>query len=206
MQEMSVLVEAGFPKNDFFDEESIPRCSQRFKWPAIARVLYFTNDLELAYLYGPTIQQNFKATSLFEHDHKGTRCPWDMGSHEAKNPYYDPSRIEMPDQGKELKTTLEGSSENNNGGNENGFSQPTINAVDSAISTYKLDISSISNSVNPIVNSLSPIDVTSTFNTNPKTVGSMGGDCTGDGCDVASSMQQDDPSISKRGTPVEFHA
>lgn len=52
MQQVSVLVEAGFPKYDYFDEKSILQCSQRFKWPAIALVLYFTDDLELAYLYG----------------------------------------------------------------------------------------------------------------------------------------------------------
>lgn len=54
MQQVSVLVEAGFPKYDYFDEEAIPQCSQRFKWPAIALVLYFTDDIELAYLYGPS--------------------------------------------------------------------------------------------------------------------------------------------------------
>lgn len=152
------------------------------------------------------IQQDFKANLVWEHDHKGTRCPWDMGSHVDKNPYYDPGRIETPDQARELKTTFEGSSENINGGNENLISQPVINAADSSVGTYKLDIPSISNSGNSIVNWLSPLEVTSTFNINSNTVGSIGGDCTGDGCDVASSMQQDDPSISKRGTPVEFHA
>lgn len=57
-QEASALIEAGFPSDDYFDEESIPTCSQIYKWPARALILKVTDNLALEYFpFGPSKRQ-----------------------------------------------------------------------------------------------------------------------------------------------------
>lgn len=58
----------------------------------------------------------------------------------------------------------------------------------------------------PVTNFI-PTALGSTFDTSLNTIGSNGGGCTGYGCDVdVTSFEQYNPSILKRGTPVEFWA
>ena len=45
----SAVFEAGFPKENFWDQKTAPTCYQIFRWPEDTLALTFTNDFALAY-------------------------------------------------------------------------------------------------------------------------------------------------------------
>ena len=127
-----------------------------------------------------------------------------MGGYEVQNPYYDYDRIKKPEQAKVSKVSFSGFSNSEPKVDINNLiSQPA--AADNSVNSYNPISPPVSSSGDSIATPLSPVEVASTLETNPNTAGLIRGDCTESNCGVALSEQQN-PSIFRRGTPIEFQA
>lgn len=201
------LVIAGFQDKDYHHENSVPTCYDVFEWPATARKLKFTESpfaleyypdgyrkmqlwrthFDFSLTFGSAIIQLFSGKADKIHCPSN---PEEIGL--MKSPYYDPARIsdeksEIPLQDSPYQFKAAGIETSPISFIAPSSSRPGVPIIaDSSINPPVIPPSSDpSNYIEPSLSNMATKP-----NTDLDAFGFTGGDCAGDGCDGASSIQQ----------------